>query len=112
MAMSIKLVGLNVDKTIKRLVNNDRVGLFMSETCARYMNPYIPMDTGMLAQNYETKPFEVTYNQPYAERMFYGTEFNFNQEKHPLATARWDNACQNAKATQIAKEVTTFIEKE
>lgn len=111
MGVSIKLVGFNADKTLKRLVDNDKVGLFMAETCARYMDKYIPMDTGMLSQNYEIKPFEVKYNQPYAHRMFYGTGLNFNKEKHPLATAHWDVVTQNAKSSQISKEVQSFIER-
>lgn len=112
MAMSIKLEGFNPQKTLKRIVGNDKVGLFMAETCARYMDKYIPMDTGMLAQNYTTQPFEVTYNQLYAHKMFVGDGLNFNKEKHPLATARWDIACQNAKSNQIAREITEFVERE
>lgn len=42
MSVSVKLVDFDVNKTLKRLINNDKVGLFMAETCARYMNPYIP----------------------------------------------------------------------
>lgn len=111
MSVSVKLVDFDVNKTLKRLINNDKVGLFMAETCARYMNPYIPMETGMLSQNYITEPWEVTYTQPYAHTMLEGDGFNFSKEQHPLATAHWDEATQKAKSTQIAKEIQSFIER-
>lgn len=107
--MALKIsVEINKDVISKRL--SDKTGLFTAETCARYMNPYVPMVTGMLSQTYTTKPFEVTYEMPYAHRQFEG-EWEHSKEQHPLATSRWDRATQNAKSIEIAKEVTDFIAK-
>lgn len=109
MGVSFKLIGLNSTKTAKRICGNNNVGTFMAETVLRYMTPYVPMDSGMLSQNVTTEPFKLTYNVPYAKYQFNGNGFNFSKEKHPLATAHWDKATQNAKSTQIAKEVTKYI---
>ena len=96
---------------IKRICSNRSVGLFVASTCERHMNPYVPMDTGMLSQNTIVEPFKVTYNQEYAKRCFYGWDLNFRKEKHPLATSRWDKATESAKGNVIAKEISTYISK-
>lgn len=109
-----KMVKLSFNKpisAISRRFINDRTGLFMAETCARYMDKFIPMDTGALAQNYTPEPFKVTYNVPYAQYIFNGDRMNFQKEKHPQATAHWDKATQSAYSTQIAKEVSEFIKR-
>lgn len=96
----------------QRLMNkyfDKDLGIFVAETCARYMNPYIPMDTGALSQNYITEPYKVTYTSVYARRIFYGEGMNFSKEKHPLATARWDRATEAAKKGAIAREVERYI---
>lgn len=96
-------------KILDRILSNRKLGLFAAETCARHMNKFIPMDTGMLSQNFITQPFKVIYTSPYAHRVFYGEHFKFNKELHPLATAHWDKATSSASGRQIAKEIETFI---
>lgn len=111
MGVSVKLHLENKDKIASRFCKNDNIGLFTAETCARYMDKFIPMDSGMLAQNYTTKPYEVSYNSVYAHKIFFGEGFNFSKEKHPLATARWDRACSSANINAIAKEVSEYIKR-
>lgn len=98
-------------RIVQRLVHNDKIGLFMAETCARYMDKFIPMDSGNLAQDYTTNPFKVTYEVPYAHRIYEGQGFNFRKDKHPLATARWDKAMWSAYKGDIAKELTDYIKR-
>ena len=106
--MKVSVQIFNPKKTMNRILDDD-VGIFMAETCARYMNKYVPMQTGMLSQNFETKPFAVTYTQPYARRMYYGDGFNFSKEQHPLARSHWDVPVQKNNRVKIAKEVTQYI---
>lgn len=80
----------------------------MAETCARYMNPYVPMVTGALAQTYTTESWKVTYEAPYAHKQFEGN-FEHSKEQHHLATSHWDKATSNAKGKQIAKEMTDYF---
>lgn len=101
----------NINKTVDRICRNDSLGQFMAQTCARYMDKFVPMDTGMLAQTFTTKPFEVVYEKPYARKLFFGEGFNFSKEKHPLATARWDKACSSANGQAIASELIEFIKR-
>lgn len=101
----------NVPVKIKNICNNRSVGLFVATTWERYMNPYVPMDTGILSQNTTIEPFKITYEQMYATHCFYGEGFNFRKEKHPLATARWDKATESAKGNVIAKEISEYLAK-
>lgn len=96
-------------KTLDRICGNRALGYFVAETCARYMNPYVPMRTGMLAQNYTVDPFMITYDMPYAHRMYYGEDFDFNTEMHPNACAKWNEPMEKAKKKQIAKEITMYL---
>lgn len=109
--MKISFILYNKKKTVDRICNNEKLGKFMAETTARYMDKFIPMDSGMLAQNFTTEPFVITYTQPYAHRMFDGEGFNFSKDKHPLAQARWDKACKSAHSKDIAKEVEEYLKR-
>lgn len=108
MGVTVDLRG--VAPKIKRICSNRNVGIFLASTLERKMNKYVPMDTGMLAQNVVVEPFRITYNQPYATKMYEGTNLNFSKEKHPLATSHWDKACMSANGEAIARELSAYIE--
>ena len=101
----------NPQKTLDRIFN-DKVGIFTAETCGRYFNPFVPMRTGFLSQNYKTEPFQITYTSPYAKKMYEGIGYNFSKEQHTNAIAYWNEASMRKNQKQIAKEITKFIEKE
>lgn len=109
MAVKMTLKLNNIKGTSDRILGSRAVGMFVSETCARYMAPYVPMDGGQLYQNYTAEPFKVTYNQPYASRQYHGTHFNFRKDKHPLATAEWDKAMLSVRRDELASEISAFI---
>ena len=66
----------------------------MATTCAKAMHDFTPAKTYALADTTTIEPWKVTYEQEYARRMYYGTNFNFSKEKNPNATAYWDTATQ------------------
>lgn len=106
----IKITKFEFDKLkIQKKFKNDKVGMFLAETCAKYMDKFVPMDTGMLAQNFTVEPFVVTYTQPYAHYQFNGTNFNFSKDKHPNATARWDKAASRQHGKDIAMELEQYL---
>jgi len=66
-------------------------------------SPYIPFKTGQLERSGKVlKPGEITWNTPYARRLYYGTGFNFNKAYHPQATAQW---FEKAKSVNLPKWV-------
>lgn len=83
--------------------------LVIANSCARYMNEFVPMQTGVLSQNYETGADAiggyVRYNSPYAHYQYSGEGFDFSKEQHPLATHHWDQAMMLAKGVQYIAEV-------
>ena len=108
--MKIRLDIFNPKQTMSRIFDND-VGIFTAEICARNFNKFVPMQTGMLSQNYATAPFKITYNQPYANRMYKGSNFNFSKEQHPLATDHWDKEGFEANKRKIANEITAYLKR-
>jgi len=59
----------------------------------RYCQPYIPMRTGMLMRSgdlgTEAGAGVVRYIAPYAHRLYYGKDFNFDRTAHPNAGPLW-----------------------
>lgn len=59
----------------------------------RTTGPYTPMRSGNLFRSGQdaTKlgSGQVTWNTPYARRMYYGLNYNFSKDLHPQASAQW-----------------------
>ena len=76
------------------------------------MNPFVPMESGMLSQTFltsaDTNTGYVEYIQPYAHYQYVGEDLNHSKEMHPLATSYWDKAMWIAKKGQVAKEVDAY----
>lgn len=51
---------------------NGRVQKKFTDTCARYMDKYVPKDTGMLRQNISKSADSITYKSPYAHAQYVG----------------------------------------
>ncbi len=111
MSRRIELIW-NEDKTkiVKRIVtDNPEVGSFYSEEVARSLEKYIPMQTGMLANTYDTTPKTITYIQPYAHRLYTGTNFKMSTEMNENASAYWDRRLTSSDKERIARSVTKFL---
>lgn len=109
--ISVKTDLRGVAPKVRKIASNDKVGTFIASECVRLMSPYVPMDTGMLYQQVVVEPFKVTYTQPYAKKIYFGTGFNFSTEKHPLATSHWDKAMFSAKKNELATEISEYIKR-
>ena len=92
----------------KRVHKGGRTALFMAETWRRLYNPFVPMDTGFLA-NDGVSVFArgnvgfIHHSAPYAVFVYYGTGKNFNTAKHGLASAQWDEAAKRAGKMEVLK---------
>lgn len=70
-------------KKIKKEVTGGKAGmLFLAATAARLMDPYVPADNLVLAQNIDITADEesgyVTYNSPYAHYQYMGEVYGPN----------------------------------
>ena len=91
-------INLN-EPRIREKVTNDRFGRLLSLEWKRLIDPYTPRDTGTLmgiiGQTVDIQPFKLHYNSKYAERVYYGSDMNF-QKKNPYSTYEWDIAAEKA----------------
>ena len=73
----------NSPSNIVRRVTGGRQGmLFLANSAARFMDPYVPADNLVLAQNIDITADEncghVTYNSPYAHYQYIGEVYGPN----------------------------------
>lgn len=113
MSLRIKVekVELKNGKETFRRIFGDGVKVYSNTRLHAYCSPYVPMDTGMLDQTVDITKDYVHYKVPYAHRMYEGDGLNFSKDKHPLATAHWDNAMKVAKGQQLADDITAYIKR-
>jgi len=51
---------------------NGRAQKFFTNTCYRYMDKYVPKDTGVLREVVNIQPDSITYQSPYAHAQYVG----------------------------------------
>lgn len=117
-----------------------RVQRFFTETCYRYMDKYVPMETGDLRSNVTLTTKSIKYNSPYAHYMYEGkvmgpnipifqkgieVPIGFyspkNKPKHYTGAdiqyhsagtgPHWDERMKSADMNQVLKEVQNYIKR-
>lgn len=105
-----------VKQVAKDALGGDAALVFLASEARRLMNPYVPMDTGALADTVDTYvengTGKVHYRQPYARRLFFGEGYNFSMEKHPKAAARWDEAMLRDRKADLVRAVQNFVRRQ
>ena len=102
-----------------RVLHNGATLLFMATTWNRLYNKFVPMDTGFLANDsvdiYVDKANNVGvvhHKAPYASVIFNAKGRTFRKEKHPNATADWNEAAKAAGlADTLVKDTEAFIKR-
>lgn len=133
MASSGFSVKVKINKTSQILkdhgLNEDgRVNRFMRDNADRLMNPFVPMDNGMLRRN-KAYPnnHSIKYNSPYAKYQYYGKlmltksgsswakkgEKKFETGKklkyHTSGTgAKWDKLMLQRRKNDLIKDVENY----
>ena len=82
-AVNIDPVGKILRK--RGLETNGRVQKIMTVTCARYMDPYVPMSQGMLKNTRIINSDSVDYVTPYAKFQYYGKVMVGEKSRSPWA---------------------------
>ena len=114
--MSAVRVTVNVDVSgivngFETVIHDNAFNLSMYDALARYCNPYVPYLNGPLSETVEITPKCVRYIQPYARRQYYGDNFNFTRDYHPLVTSRWDEAMMRDHGEEFFSEVKELMAK-
>lgn len=100
------------DKAIEDKINNlvdDGTMVEIHDLFAKIVNPWVPMLEGPLSQNLVITPQYVRYLQPYANYQYWGTEFNHTIEKHPLASAMWDQVAMETEMEKFEQGVKNIL---
>lgn len=107
MRITAKVTKINVNaRGLSDKAGNDRAfWTFAATQWHRLYSPYVPMREGFLTNNVIIRPKEIEHAVPYARRLYNGDGFRFRKDKHPKASAKWDQA---ARATQLPKLVFTL----
>lgn len=132
---------LNPISTIKARIGIEpggRVQKFFTETCYRYMDKYVPLETGDLRSNVSLTTNSITYKSPYAHYMYEGKVMGpnipltqkgvpepigwFSPKNKPKSytgadityhTAgtghHWDERMKSADMNQVIKEVQNYL---
>lgn len=102
----------NFDKNaiISKVKDNPEIGRHAAETWRDLVEPYVPYNTGRLCHDVTIKPYVVQYNAPYAGKVYNDLKMNFRKDKHPLATAKWNEVAMPAVKDYLVKEMQNFID--
>ena len=103
----------NLDKDgILRLIRENRdLGQNAAECLRKRVEPYVPYNTGRLCSDVTVRPYEITYNAPYAGTVYSDLKRNFRKDKHPLAAARWDEAAMPAVHEYWVRDIQEFVDR-
>lgn len=134
MASSGFNVKIKINKTSQILKDHGldkegRITRYLRDTADRLMNPFVPMDNGMLRRN-KAYPnnHSIKYNSPYAKYQYYGklmltksgsswaklgekkVETNKKLKYHTSGTGpKWDKLMMQRRKNDLVKDVENYI---
>ena len=111
--MPVKMQPISVIKARLGIEPNGKVQKFFTNTCYRYMDKYVPKDTGVLRENVTIDINSITYEQPYAHAQYIG-EVNGGQVVNyttPGTGPYWDERMKSADMQNVVAEVQDFIDR-
>lgn len=84
-----------------------RIQRFFTDTCARYMDKYVPRDIGNLRDNIHKTANSITYDSEYAHAQYIGEikgspVVNYTT---PGTGAYWDKRMMSAEGDKVVAEV-------
>ena len=89
---------------------NGKVQKFFTDTCAKHMDKYVPMDTGMLRTNISKTSKSITYEIPYAHAQYIGhTKGEVRNYTTPGTGPYWDKRMVSAEMQDVIKEVQEYV---
>lgn len=102
-----------VPAKVSRIAKNRSLQQYLASQAAMGMDKFVPYRSGALAASVSVGAdgTYITYNTPYARRMYYGDSFKFSHDQHPAAQAHWDDAYKASGGTeQLGEDGTKFLE--
>lgn len=111
--MPVKMQPTSVIKANLGIEPNGKVQKFFTNTCYRYMDKYVPKDTGALRETVTIDSNSITYEQPYAHAQYIG-KINGGQVVNyttPGTGSYWDERMKSVDMQNVVAEVQNFVNK-
>ena len=111
--MPVKLQPTSVIKARLGIAPNGKVQKFLTNTCYKHMDKYVPMDEGNLRTNVNIQSNSITYESPYARSQYYGVREDGTHEVHNYTTPGtgpyWDKRMVSAEMQDVIREVQDYV---
>jgi hypothetical protein len=108
--ISVANVSVAVDRITAKAENDPAFWTFAAEEWHRLYEPYVPMDQGVLKDTVTIRPKEIEHTAIYARYQYNGDGFNFRRDKHPKASAHWDQAAAPTQLPKLAQSMQNYID--
>ena len=111
--MPVKMQPTSVIKARLGIDPNGPVQSFLTNTCYKHMDKYVPMDEGNLRTNVNIQSNSITYESPYARYQYYGVREDGTHEVHNYTTPGtgpyWDKRMVSAEMQDVVREVQDYV---
>ena len=111
--MPVKMKPTSVIKARLGLEPNGRVQRFLTNTCYKHMDKYVPMNEGNLRTTVDIKADTITYEMPYARHQYYGVRNDGSRPVQNYTTPGtgpyWDKRMVSAEMSDVVREVQDYI---
>ena len=111
--MPVYIDSLEKIKKKLKIDDNGQAQAFLTETCYKHMDKYVPMDLGNLRTIVDIQTNTITYESPYASYQYYGKRKDGSRKVKHYTTAgtghHWDRRMISAEKDNVIKEVQKFI---
>lgn len=111
--MPVKMQPTSVIKANLGIEPNGKAQKFFTNTCYRYMDKYVPKDTGTLRETVTIDSDRITYEQEYAHAQYIGEVNGGIVVNHttPGTGPYWDERMKSVDMQNVVAEVQDFIDK-
>lgn len=111
--MPVKIKPTSVIKTRLGIEPNGPVQKFLTNTCYKHNDKYVPMDKGNLRKNSYAETSYYIYESPYAEYQYHGERKDGTHKVKNYTTSGtgpyWDKRMVSAEMKDIIKEVQDYM---
>lgn len=111
--MPVKLQPTSVIKARLGIEPNGRVQRYLTNTCYKHMDKYVPKDEGNLRTVVDIQPNSITYESPYARYQYYGIREDGTHQVQNYTTPGtgpyWDKRMVSAEMQDVVREVQNYI---
>ena len=113
--MSVYIDSLDLIKKKLKINDNGPAQAFLTETCYKHMDKYVPMDLGNLRTVVDINTHSITYDSEYASYQYYGIRKDKTHKVKKWSTPgtgpRWDKRMISAEKKDVIKEVQNFVDR-